>query len=116
MRTDTVDGFLLDRGFQIFLTGYPAAQEQLDYDALKLQQFYAGALVLFQGRWHKVADPLRHFVDGVLSLANPIGSIQDKVNVGVFRVKSLFGSLQDIYTAPEMTTEEKLKVCQPVVV
>jgi hypothetical protein len=33
----------------------------------------------------QVADPLRHFVDGLLSLTNPIGSVGDKVNVGVFR-------------------------------
>ena len=26
VRTDVVDGFLLDRGFQIFLTGYPEVQ------------------------------------------------------------------------------------------
>jgi phytoene dehydrogenase-like protein len=41
-RTDNVDGFLLDRGFQIFLTGYPEARETLDYEALQLQPFYAG--------------------------------------------------------------------------
>lgn len=33
----------------------------------------------------QVADPLRHFVDGLLSLTNPIGSVGDKVNVGIFR-------------------------------
>jgi hypothetical protein len=33
----------------------------------------------------QVADPLRHFVDGLLSLTNPIGSVVDKINVGVFR-------------------------------
>ena len=27
LRTDVVDGFLLDRGFAIFLTGYPEAQK-----------------------------------------------------------------------------------------
>jgi hypothetical protein len=26
VRTDEVDGFLLDRGFQIFLTSYPEAK------------------------------------------------------------------------------------------
>ena len=31
VRTDVVDGFLLDRGFQIFLTSYPEAQRLLDY-------------------------------------------------------------------------------------
>jgi phytoene dehydrogenase-like protein len=45
-RTDVVDGFLLDRGFQIFLTGYPEARETLDFEALQLQPFYAGERVL----------------------------------------------------------------------
>ena len=49
-------------------------------------------------------------MDGVLSLANPIGSVFDKVNVGVFRIKSLLGSIEDIYRAPESTTREKLQV------
>jgi hypothetical protein len=54
-----LDGFLLDRGFAIFLTGYPEAQRTLDYDALSLQPFYAGADVRFEGDFHRVADPLR---------------------------------------------------------
>lgn len=29
VRTDQVDGFLLDRGFQIFLTSYPEAQASM---------------------------------------------------------------------------------------
>ena len=44
VQTDNVDGFLLDRGFQIFLTSYPEAQELLDYQSLDLQPFYAGGL------------------------------------------------------------------------
>ncbi len=43
VRTDKVDGFLLDRGFQIFLTSYPEARAMLDYSALDLRPFYAGA-------------------------------------------------------------------------
>ncbi len=42
VRTDEIDGFLLDRGFQIFLTSYPEAKAMLDYAALDLQPFYAG--------------------------------------------------------------------------
>jgi hypothetical protein len=110
VRTDDVGGFLLDRGFQIFLTGYPYAQQVLDYEALRLRPFYAGARVWFNGGWHTVADPLRHFVDGLLSLANPIGSVGDKVNVGVFRLKSLLGSIDDIFARPETTIEQRLKV------
>eukprot|EP00976_Prorocentrum_cordatum_P010345 206882-Prorocentrum_minimum.AAC.6 len=51
----TKDGFLLDRGFQIFLTSYPEAKSQLDYEALDLKPFYAGADVHFNGAFHRVA-------------------------------------------------------------
>jgi phytoene dehydrogenase-like protein len=110
VRTDNVDGFLLDRGFQIFLTGYPEAQSTLDYAALQLQPFYAGAKVWWNGGFHTVADPLRHFVDGLLSLTNPIGSVGDKVNVGIFRLKALLGSLEELYERPETTTLQQLQV------
>ena len=61
VRTDEVAGFLLDRGFQIFLTGYPTAQQELNYDALQLQPFYAGALVQFDGAWHRCAHAVCSF-------------------------------------------------------
>ena len=35
VRTDEVDGFLLDRGFQVFLTAYPEARRVLDYERLR---------------------------------------------------------------------------------
>ncbi|KAL4435625.1 hypothetical protein ABPG77_002588 [Micractinium sp. CCAP 211/92] len=109
VRTDEVDGFLLDRGFQIFLTSYPEAQAALDYAALDLKPFYAGALVRFQGDFHRVADPFRHLVDGLASLGNPIGSAGDKVLVGAFRLKSLLGSVDDLLRAPETTTLQRLQ-------
>jgi len=39
VRTDQVDGFLLDRGFQVYLSAYPQAGELLDLEALELQAF-----------------------------------------------------------------------------
>ena len=111
LRTDAVDGFLLDRGFAIFLTGYPEAQKTLDYDALSLKPFYAGADVRFQDAFHRVADPLRHPIDAVASLSpsHPIGSPVDKILVGVARLRSLFGDCYDILSAPEDTIMGRLK-------
>ncbi|KAG7674434.1 hypothetical protein KSW81_000089 [Nannochloris sp. 'desiccata'] len=109
VRTDKHEGFLLDRGFQIFLTSYPEAQEALDYEKLDLRPFYAGALVHWAGGFHRVADPLRHFVDGLASIPNPIGSPVDKINVGLFRLKSLLGSVDDIFKAPETTILKRLQ-------
>jgi len=53
VRTDRVDGFLLDRGVQVLLTAYPEARRVLDYTSLDLRPFYPGALVRFNGRFHR---------------------------------------------------------------
>ena len=45
IRTDSVDGFLLDRGFQTLLTSYPEAQKFLDFPSLDLHSFFPGALI-----------------------------------------------------------------------
>ncbi|MBK8093265.1 MAG: FAD-dependent oxidoreductase [Verrucomicrobiaceae bacterium] len=60
VRTDVVEGFRLDRGFQVFLPAYPEARRVLDYDALDLRPIYRGADVFVRDRFHRVADPLRH--------------------------------------------------------
>ena len=42
-RTDEVDGFLLDRGFQVLLTSYPEGQKVLDYRGLEFGDLSPGA-------------------------------------------------------------------------
>jgi phytoene dehydrogenase-like protein len=85
--TDVVEGFRLDRGFQVLLTAYPEAQRLLDYKALDLRTFYSGALVRKDGRWHRMADPFRHPLDSVNGVFSPIGSLADKLRVGFQRLK-----------------------------
>ncbi len=60
VRTDVINGFRLDRGFQVLQTAYPAAQRAFDYATLNLQPFPAGAYVFTQGRFQPLFDPLRH--------------------------------------------------------
>ena len=84
--TDIVEGYRLDRGFQVLLTAYPEARRLLDYDALDLRRFYPGALVRHGGKWHRVADPFRHPVDGLRGVFSPIGSLTDKLRVGWSRL------------------------------
>ena len=57
VRTDVVDGFTLDHGFQVLLTAYPACRELLDYEALRLRVFDPGALVRSRGKFATLADP-----------------------------------------------------------
>src|ERR1700710_1013977 len=58
-RTDSVDGFLLDRGMQVLLPASPEARRLLDYQALRLGTFRPGALVRVNNRLHRVSDPFR---------------------------------------------------------
>ncbi len=108
VRTDVVDGFKLDRGFQVLLTAYPEAARVLDYHALDLRPFYPGALVRFNGAFHRVADPWRRPVDGVLGVATPIGSVLDKARVGLLRTAVQRGSLDELFARPATTTEQRL--------
>jgi phytoene dehydrogenase-like protein len=104
VRTDQVNGFLLDRGFQVLLTAYPETQRVLDYAALDLQPFYPGALVYLNHRFHRVADPWRHPVDAVRTLFSPIGALMDKLRVGRLRRQVRKGSLEALLRRPEQTT------------
>jgi phytoene dehydrogenase-like protein len=108
VRTDEVDGFLLDRGFQVLLTAYPEAKSQLDYSTLNLRHFYPGALVYFDRSFKRVADPARRLLEGFLTIFSPVGSILDKVRVAWLRNKVEEGSIEDLFQKPEMTTFEEL--------
>lgn len=59
VRTDLVDGFRCDRGFQLLNPAYPAVRELVDLDALDLRAFAAGAALPGPGGTRVVADPLR---------------------------------------------------------
>src|ERR1700751_6423926 len=59
VRTDIVDGFLLDRGFQVLLTAYPEASRVLNYKKMDLKAFPPGAFSWYAGRMNQLVDPWR---------------------------------------------------------
>ncbi|RDD90530.1 NAD(P)/FAD-dependent oxidoreductase [Streptomyces parvulus] len=59
MRTDRRDGFLLDRGFQVFNTSYPQVKRRLDLRALRLAPFTPGILAHTPEGAVRLADPTR---------------------------------------------------------
>ncbi len=58
-RTDEVDGFLLDRGFQVLNPAYPAVRRWVDVDDLALRPFGAGLLVRRDRGLVRLHHPLR---------------------------------------------------------
>lgn len=92
IRTDIVDGFRLDRGFQVFLTAYPEARRVLRYNRLQLKSFQPGALVRYQGRFHRVSDPMRDPAHVLDTIASPIGTLADKMKVAKLRLAVATGA------------------------
>ncbi len=79
VRTDECDGFLLDRGFQVYFTAYPAASRHLDHEALDLRPFDPGA-VIRRGRKRAVlADPLRDPGAIIPSVFSDVAGLRDKL-------------------------------------
>ena len=109
VRSDVVDGFILDRGFQVLLTAYPEAKAMLDYDALDLRSFRAGAMVQRNGKRSLLGDPFRDPKSIVASVRAPVGSLVDKARVGLARLTAARGSLADLWKRPETSTAERIR-------
>lgn len=59
IRTDRVDGFLVDRGFQLLNPAYPAVRRWVDVDALGLQGFGAAVAAVTESGTSVLGHPLR---------------------------------------------------------
>ncbi|MCY2940131.1 MAG: NAD(P)/FAD-dependent oxidoreductase [Planctomycetota bacterium] len=109
IRTDVVDGFQLDRGFQVLQTAYPDAKQILSYPDLKLKRFFPGAMIRYQDKFHRLADPFRDLYTAAKGLFSPIGSLKDKLLVGMLRTQVAFETIEKLLQKPEVTTLQRLK-------
>ncbi len=109
VRTDVVDGFLLDRGFQVLLTAYPEAQRTLDYMALDLKPFYPGALVHADGKLRRLADPVRKPSDMIESIFSPVATIPDKIKIAELILALKSGPVERVFSEPEVETGDFLR-------
>jgi phytoene dehydrogenase-like protein len=109
VRSDTVEGFTLERGFQVLFTAYPAARRQLDYDRLDLRRFDPGAIISRGARRHVLSDPLRDPGALLASLATGIVTVADKAKTALLAAELLQKSVDAIMDEPDETTESFLR-------
>lgn len=113
VRTDVVDGFRLDRGFQLYNPAYPKGARVLDHRALDLKPFVAGArIVVDRGgrrRVERVADPRRKPSWAVPSLRAHIGSPLSTARFGAYAVSCAVRSVPSLHREPDVTSEEALR-------
>jgi len=106
VRSDyTDDGFILDRGFAVFIEQYPKSLQLLDYDALELQQFLPGAKVKLsdQDKLASVSDPLRRRRDIFKAITSPVGTPMDKMRLLPLFYTVMTKSIEELF---EMAMDE----------
>ena len=108
VRTDHVDGFQLDRGFQVLQTAYPEAAAQLDYDSLRLHSFAPGALIHTRGRMIEMSDPWRRPSKLLSTAFNGIGNLTDRLKLAKLRWHVTHTSIDDLWRETESTTQDYL--------
>jgi len=109
IKTDIIDGYQLDHGFQVILTAYPAVKKYLDYKALELQIFLPGASIFKAHTQSIIGDPLRDISLLISTLFSGIGSISDKFKILKLNQKIKKKSLTDIFSEKEQTTISYLR-------
>lgn len=109
VRTDRVDGFLLDRGFQVLLTAYPEARRALDYARLEVKAFQPGVLSWYAGRMNRLVDPWR--TPGVWkeALQSEFGTLMDKLRITRLRRRLQRSPIEELFARPEKSTKEALQ-------
>ncbi|MDB2281902.1 NAD(P)/FAD-dependent oxidoreductase [Halorubrum ezzemoulense] len=88
VRTETVDGFTVDRGFQVLFSSYPAVERELGADGLDdldLRTFAPGATICRPGSRSTLGDPLRDPLSAIPSLLNDEVSFSDKLRTLALR-------------------------------
>ncbi|MFP5372051.1 MAG: NAD(P)/FAD-dependent oxidoreductase [Actinomycetes bacterium] len=108
LATERIDGFVVDRGFQVLNTGYPRAAD-LDLDALDLGWFERGALVRVDGRAHRVVDPRHRPTSVVAALTAPIGSPREKAALVALSIRAGYTPVGRLLAAPERSAEVALR-------
>lgn len=81
VRTDTVEGFKLDRGFQVLLTSYPESQKLLNYEDLRFNIVPSGARIRNGDDFFVMPNPLKDFWKAPQALFSPVGGLLDKFKV-----------------------------------
>lgn len=107
--TDVVDGWHLDRGFQVLNTAYPRLPALCDVDALDLRYFTSGVLVRRGGELHRLENPLRQPMAAPHALTSGVGTLSDRLKFAALATACATVPAGKLLSARETTTQEMLR-------
>lgn len=110
MRTDVVQGFRLDRGFQVFNTAYPQVRRRIDLRALRLRPFTPG-FVLADGRGgrQRVVDPTRRPGQARDLLPGRVAPLRDLLALGALGAGAALLPARLLRRVPDVRTARALR-------
>ncbi|MGM0604522.1 MAG: NAD(P)/FAD-dependent oxidoreductase [Halobacteriota archaeon] len=109
VRSRTLDGFTLDRGFQVLFTAYPAVQRELDLGALDLRPFKPGAVIARPGERSILSDPIRDPKALFESIANREVTFSDKLRTLALRHDLTKRADSDFFSGPDASIDDYLR-------
>jgi protoporphyrinogen oxidase len=101
VRTDAVDGYLIDRGFQVLATAYPEVRRLVDIGELDLRPFASGVGIYGGGRVHRFVDPRQDPAALLESIKAPIGTWSDRLRMVGYLGELLASSGDDLQQRPD---------------
>ncbi|GAA2897281.1 oxidoreductase [Actinoplanes cyaneus] len=107
--TDVVDGWHMDRGFQVLNTAYPRLSALVDVDALQMRYFTAGVLVRRGGALHRLENPLREPLATPQTLLSGVGTLTDRLKFAALATRCATTPVARLLDMPETTTQEMLR-------
>ena len=107
--SDELDGFILDRGFQVLLTGYPELRRIWNYQHLQLRPFRSGAVIRQRGQWTVLPDALKEPALLGQLLRSPAATFLDKLRVAWMALESLGWNESRAFAQSPQTTLEFLR-------
>jgi glycine/D-amino acid oxidase-like deaminating enzyme len=106
VRTDVIDGFRCDRGFQLLNPAYPAVNRTIDTKALRLQEFPAAIVIASGASRRTLADPWREpgllLRTAVGALSAGVSASQEQVRFARWAIATSRKKAENLLTEPDL--------------
>ena len=109
VHSDIVDGYILNRGFQVLQTGYPETKRLLDYKKLELCNLDPEVWIMNNNKIKKLYDPIQNPSSLLKAAFSNVGTFWDKLRLLQLRQSTTSRSTDTIFQENEITTLEQIK-------
>ncbi|MFF6996355.1 NAD(P)/FAD-dependent oxidoreductase [Streptomyces sp. NPDC008313] len=108
MRSDRHNGFVIDRGFQVFNTSYPQSRQRLSLRDLRLRPFTPGVLVHTEQGRRRFVDPTRRPRESADLLPGRLAGPRDLLALGALSARYMLAPVGTLKRGEERTTRTAL--------